>query len=83
MNQPCQRFTGRPQPSPALRLAAAPGPAQLASQRPPQVAAQGSVEESPPLQHDSITTELGAVCGYECTARGCYLVAVTAWIMAA
>ena len=41
MNQPCQRFTGRPQPSPAPRLAAAPGPAQPASQRPPQVAAQG------------------------------------------
>jgi hypothetical protein len=63
MNQPCQRFTGGPQPSPTLRLAAAPGPAQLASQRPPRVAAQGSVEEAPSLQHGSITTELGAVCG--------------------
>jgi hypothetical protein len=63
MNQPCQRFTGRPQPSPTPRLAAAPGPAQPASQRPPRVAAQGSVEEAPSLQHGSITTELGAVCG--------------------
>jgi integrase len=31
MNQPCQRFPGGPQPSPAPTLAAAPGPAQLAS----------------------------------------------------
>jgi hypothetical protein len=63
MNQPCQRFPGGPQSSPTPRLAAAPGPAQPASQRPPRVAAQGSVEEAPSLQHDSITTELGAVCG--------------------
>jgi hypothetical protein len=62
MNQPCQRFTGGPQPSPAPRLAAAPGPAQPASHRPPLIAAQGSPEEAPPLQHDGITTELGAVC---------------------
>ena len=69
MNQTCQRFTGGPQSSPAPRLAAAPGPAQLASQRPPRVAAQGSVEEAPPLQHDSITTELGAVCGRIVSSR--------------
>jgi hypothetical protein len=62
MNQPFQRFTGGPQSSLTPRLAAAPGPAQLASQRPPRVVAQGSVEEAPSLQHGSITTELGAVC---------------------
>jgi len=70
MNQPCQRFTGGPQPSPTPRLAAAPGPAQPASQRPPQVAAQGSVEEAPPLQRDSIATELGAVCGMSARSKG-------------
>src|SRR5689334_6395821 len=47
MNQPCQRFTGGLQPSPAPRLAALPRPAQLASQRPPRVATQSSVEEAP------------------------------------
>jgi len=62
MNQPCQRFTGEPQSSPKPRLAAAAGPAQLASQRPPRVVAQGSVEEAPSPQHGSIRTELDAVC---------------------
>jgi hypothetical protein len=61
MNQPRQRFTDGPQPSPAPRLAAAPGSTQRASQRPPLVAAQGSVEEAPSPQDDSISTELGAV----------------------
>ena len=66
MNQPCQRFTGRPQPSPAPRLAAAPGPAQPASRDLRMSLLKVPVEEAPPLQHDSITTELGAVCGERC-----------------